>query len=159
MMFTGQNEGGDETGGEQTWLARENLPPLVETKTGEEEDEVVFKERAKLFRFDQQTSQWKERGIGDFKILFNPSYKIYRIVMRREQVLKVCANHIITPSMKLLPNGEKAWMYVAGDRSEGELVIEKLTVRFKNPEIAMQFKDAMDDVQCKAAELEKSGGN
>ena len=40
MMFTGQNEGGDETGGEQTWLARENLPPLVETKTGEEEDEV-----------------------------------------------------------------------------------------------------------------------
>ena len=68
------------------------LPDLVEVKTGEEEDEVLFSHRAKLFRWND--NQWKERGLGDMKILKNKEGKA-RVVMRREQVLKICANHFI----------------------------------------------------------------
>jgi hypothetical protein len=41
--------------------------PEVETKTGEEDEDVVFSERAKLYRLDNK--QWKERGVGNMKIL------------------------------------------------------------------------------------------
>ena len=43
--------------------------PEVEVKTGEEEEDVVYSHRAKLFRYDLDTTQWKERGIGEMKIL------------------------------------------------------------------------------------------
>lgn len=45
------------------------LPDHVEIKTGEEDEDIIYCQRAKLFRFDQPTKQWKERGIGDLKIL------------------------------------------------------------------------------------------
>lgn len=79
------------------------FPSQVETKSGEEDEEILFKERGKLYRWDRTLCQWKERGIGDIKILFHPTKHSYRILMRREQVLRVCANHIITQGMELQP--------------------------------------------------------
>lgn len=52
------------------------LPDKIEVKTGEEEEEVLYCHRAKLFRFNQ--GEWKERGIGDIKILRMPSNKKLR---------------------------------------------------------------------------------
>lgn len=43
------------------------LPDKVEVVTGEEDEELLYTHRAKLFRL--VTGEWKERGIGDFKIL------------------------------------------------------------------------------------------
>ena len=45
------------------------MPNLVEVTTGEEDEEVVYSQRAKLFRYDKPSKQWKERGVGDLKIL------------------------------------------------------------------------------------------
>lgn len=50
--------------------------------------EVIFSNRAKLYRYDGPTKQWKERGVGDFKILYDPEKKKYRLIQRREMVLK-----------------------------------------------------------------------
>ena len=36
---------------------------------GEEEEKAVFAYRAKLFRFDGDANQWKEKGLGEMKIL------------------------------------------------------------------------------------------
>jgi len=41
----------------------------VEVKTGEEVEEQVFKMRAKLFKFDPESKEWKERGTGDVRLL------------------------------------------------------------------------------------------
>lgn len=43
------------------------LPDKVEVKTGEEDECVLYCHRAKLFRF--VGGEWKERGLGDVKIL------------------------------------------------------------------------------------------
>lgn len=54
------------------------LPDAIVVSTGEEEESVVFNERAKLFRYDSSTKEWKERGIGELKVLFHPENKTYR---------------------------------------------------------------------------------
>ena len=52
--------------------------------------------RAKLFRFAKDSNEWKERGTGDVKFLKHKRTLKTRIVMRRDQTLKVCANHYST---------------------------------------------------------------
>lgn len=66
---------------------------MVEVKTGEEVEEQVFKMRAKLFKFDPESKEWKERGTGDVRLLKHKENQKTRLVMRRDKTLKVCANH------------------------------------------------------------------
>ena len=93
------------------------LPDLVDVKTGEEDEETLFTHRGKLYRWNDK--QWKERGLGDMKILKAKNGKC-RILMRREQVHKICANHLIQKEMKLTPMGDKntAWIWSAMDGSD-----------------------------------------
>ncbi|XP_053733056.1 E3 SUMO-protein ligase RanBP2 isoform X1 [Synchiropus splendidus] len=123
--------------------------PEVQTKSGEEDEEILFKERAKLYRWDRALSQWKERGVGDIKILFHPAKRFYRILMRREQVFRVCANHIITKAMELKPMNTSAnsLVWIATDYSDGEGSLEQLAAKFKTPEIAEKFHKTFCDCQ------------
>lgn len=120
----------------------------METKTNEEDEEVLFKIRAKLFRFAKDSSEWKERGTGDVRILQHKESKKVRLVMRRDKTLKVCANHFLTPDMKLSPNigSDRSWVWaVAADISEGEPTAETLAIRFANAENATAFKDKFEE--------------
>ena len=65
----------------------------VDTKTNEELEEQTFKMRAKLFKFDRDSREWKERGTGDVRLLKHNDNGKTRLVMRRDKTLKVCANH------------------------------------------------------------------
>lgn len=56
----------------------------------------LFFSRAKLFRFEKATNEWKERGTGDVRLLQHAETKKIRLVMRRDKTLKVCANHLST---------------------------------------------------------------
>lgn len=69
------------------------LTEKVDTKTNEESEEQVFKMRAKLFKFDRDSREWKERGTGDVRLLKHKENGKTRLVMRRDKTLKVCANH------------------------------------------------------------------
>uniref|UniRef100_A0AAQ5XMZ7 E3 SUMO-protein ligase RanBP2 n=1 Tax=Amphiprion ocellaris TaxID=80972 RepID=A0AAQ5XMZ7_AMPOC len=128
--------------------------PEVETKSGEEDEEILFKERAKLYRWDRDLGQWKERGIGDLKILFHPTKHFYRILMRREQVLRVCANHTISPAMELKPMNASAnaLLWTATDYSDGDGVVEQLAAKFKTPEIAETFKKTFCECQSRVGQ-------
>ncbi|KOB73162.1 putative ran-binding protein [Operophtera brumata] len=68
-----------------------------------------------------------------------------RVVMRREQVLKICLNHALTSDLVYNSKDEKTWLFAANDFSEGELALQKFCIRFSNKEIAMQFKNAIDN--------------
>lgn len=69
------------------------LTEKVEVKTNEESEEQLFKLRAKLFKFVKESSEWKERGTGDVRLLKHKESGKTRLVMRRDKTLKVCANH------------------------------------------------------------------
>ncbi|PFX33905.1 E3 SUMO-protein ligase RanBP2 [Stylophora pistillata] len=126
------------------------LPEKIDVKTGEEDEEVMFSHRAKLYRFVAEDKQWKERGVGDIKLLKNRQSGKLRVLMRRDKVLKVCANHQITTEMKLQPNAgsNRSWVWsTMADFSEGECRAEQLAVRFKSEETAKQFKEKFEECQ------------
>jgi Ran-binding protein 1 len=93
--------------------------------------------RAKLFRLDKDSSEWKERGTGDAKLLQHTKSKKVRLLMRRDKTHKVCANHYLSDEMKLSPNvgSDRSWVYhVVADYSELEPRPEVLAIRFANSE-------------------------
>lgn len=72
--------------------------------------------------------------------------------MRREQVLKICLNHALTPEILFSPKDDKTWLFAANDFSEGELSLQQFCLRFKTKEIALEFKEAIDNARdCKSA--------
>lgn len=50
--------------------------------------------KTKLYRFDQDSGEWKERGIGAAKLLQHKENKKIRMLMRQEKTLKIRANHL-----------------------------------------------------------------
>jgi len=135
------------------------LTEQVDTKTHEEDEDVVFKMRAKLFRFDSTSAEWKERGTGDVRLLGHKETKKIRLVMRRDKTLKVCANHAISTDMNLQPNigSDRSWVWrVAADYAEGEPSAETLAIRFANSDNANQFKEEFDKAKASNAALSAS---
>lgn len=122
----------------------------VEVKTNEENEEVLFKVRAKLFRYNSDSNEWKERGTGDVKFLKHKETSKVRLLMRRDKTLKICANHIISGDYELKPNigSDRSWVYnVTADVSEGEPEAQTLAIRFGNKENADKFKEHFEEAQ------------
>ncbi|KAI0320614.1 ran/spi1 binding protein [Amylostereum chailletii] len=135
------------------------LTEQVETKTNEENEDAIFKMRAKLFRFDAGSNEWKERGTGEVRLLQHKETKKVRLVMRRDKTLKVCANHLVSSEMKLQPNigSDRSWVWkVAADYSESPPTAETLAIRFANSDsesYAGQFKVKFEEAQAGNAKL------
>lgn len=50
--------------------------------------------KCKLYRFDNDAGEWKERGTGKIKLLEDKQSGRVRLLMREEKTLKIRANHI-----------------------------------------------------------------
>lgn len=124
------------------------LPDLIEVKTGEEEEDSKFSHRAKLLRYDATTKEWKERGIGEMKVLVNKkdSSKA-RLLMRREQIFKLCCNMSITKELEFKKMNGTTYSFAGQDFSENEIHPEFLAIKFKTSELVEQFVNAVKDVQ------------
>ena len=70
---------------------------------------------------------------------------MHRILMRRDQVLKLCANHRITTDLTFELFNEKQVRWHAEDYSEGSGRHELLAARFKYPEEAATFKSECEN--------------
>ena len=82
---------GDEEENKQVKL--ENKDNLL---TGTEDEEPIWVNKAKLYRF--RNEKWKERGNGICKILRNKETKKIRFLLRTEKTKKVSANFYIADS-------------------------------------------------------------
>ncbi|KAJ7805342.1 RanBP1 domain-containing protein [Mycena olivaceomarginata] len=139
-------------------FAKEVIKPIqqIEMKTHEEDERVVFKMRAKLFRFDGDAAEWKERGTGDVRLLAHKETLKVRLVMRRDKTLKVCANHVISSYMRLRPiiGSDRSWAWIVlADYSESTPTLETLAISFANSHNAAQFKTVFEAGQKKNATL------
>ncbi|KAL9896692.1 E3 SUMO-protein ligase RanBP2-like [Glossina fuscipes fuscipes] len=124
------------------------LPDVVEVNTGEENEIVLFEHRAKLLRFDNKAGEWKERGLGNIKLLQDKDdINKLRLLMRREQVHKLCCNQRVNKDTAFTYMKNTALSWAGQDFSDNELVVEMLTVRFKTPEVCKQFLKALNEAQ------------
>ena len=128
----------------------------VEVKTHEEDEEVTFKMRCKLFRFTETLlnkgsgkKEWIERGVGEVKLLKHRENSMIRVLMRQEKTMKIIMNHVVDPRIALEPNvgSDRSWVWSAFDFSDGDLVEEIFAIRFGNAENATKFKDAFAAAQ------------
>ena len=120
----------------------------VEVKDGEEDERVVFKMRAKLFRFEKATTEWKERGTGPARLMQHKESKKVRLLMRRDKTLKICANHMVDKELELKPmQNDRTWCWNApNDFAEEEARAEMLAIRFANADNANKFKAMWEKV-------------
>jgi Ran-binding protein 1 len=128
----------------------------VDVKSGEEEEEVLFGVRAKLFIYGETMldvgtgkKSWRERGIGEARILRHKEHQRLRLLMRQEKTMKVIANHAMDPRIKLEPNvgSDRSWVWSAFDFAEGALVETVFALRFADSDIAQEFKTKFIECQ------------
>jgi len=133
----------------------------VDVVSGEEEEEVVYSHRGKLFLYGETlldvgsgNKSWKERGIGDIRILKHREHQRMRVLMRQEKTMKVIVNHALDPRITLEPNAgsDRSWVWSAFDFASGELVETVFAIRFADSDIANNFKKVFEEKQ---AEMEK----
>ncbi|PON51110.1 Talin [Parasponia andersonii] len=110
----------------------------VTVSTGEEEEDPILDlyGKAKLYRYDKEGNQWKERGAGTVKLLKHKESGKVRLVMRQSKTLKICANHLVHSTMTVQEHSgnEKSCVWHASDFADGELKEELFCIRFASIE-------------------------
>ncbi|RDX83218.1 Ran-binding protein 1-like b, partial [Mucuna pruriens] len=104
--------------------------------------------KAKLYRFDKEGNQWKERGGGNVKLLKHKVTGKVRLVMRQSKTLKICANHLVHRSLTVQEHSgnEKSCVWHASDFADGELKDELFCIRFPSVENCKTFMTTMQEV-------------
>ncbi|CAA3001718.1 ran-binding 1 homolog c-like [Olea europaea subsp. europaea] len=120
----------------------------VAVTTGEENEDILLDLKAKLYRFDKEGSQWKERGVGTLKLLKHKESGKIRLVMRQNKTLKICANHLVLPTMTVQEHqgNDKSCVWHAADFADGELKEETFAIRFASVENCKSFKDKIEEI-------------
>merc|ERR1712072_959259 len=125
---------------------------LQQVCSGEDDEDIVHKVRAKVFRFgaDVKGEQcWKERGKGDLKLLKNKENGKVRVLLRVDKTRKIRLNHFLYAEYELKPNptNDLAWVYAATDFSDESPEESKICVKFGSVENAAAFKEQWDAVR------------
>lgn len=120
----------------------------VAVTTGEENEDAILDLKAKLYRFDKDGNQWKERGAGSVKLLKHKETGKVRLVMRQSKTLKICANHLVLPTMSVQEHAgnDKSCVWHAADYSDGELKDELFCIRFGSVENCKKFMETVTEV-------------
>jgi len=123
-------------------------------KTNIDDEEIIFKSNAKMYRFDE-TEGWKDRGVGELKFLKNKNNGKIRIKMVRDKILKLCANHFLTPQMELelSPTNDRTWIYTTQcDYSYEKPERVTIGIKFSTKELCNNFYEKFEE--CKKSLLD-----
>nr|XP_027199847.1 E3 SUMO-protein ligase RanBP2-like [Dermatophagoides pteronyssinus] len=121
------------------------LPENYVHITGEENEEVIYKERAKLYRYIKETNEFKERGVGEMKILRKRDTDNYRLLMRRDNVFKIICNHQITEHLRLKERTINSFIWGCKDFSENPNGEDQIfVIKFKDETRRNAFQQAVE---------------
>jgi len=140
----------------QGWTPSITLEVCGSIETGEEGEREIYSQRSKLYRF--RDGEWKERGLGEARLLKNKSTGRVRFLLRQEKTGKIAANFFVInhkPYCDLRPNAdsEKIWVWCAQDFSDGEANVEEFALKFSSVDLAGKFKEAFEDAKTQNGEV------
>ncbi|ORM40688.1 Ran-specific GTPase-activating protein [Babesia sp. Xinjiang] len=138
---------------EGNWNTRKVEVKEIKVVTGEEDEEIFWQQRSKLYRFAPDTDGelvWKERGLGESKLLRHKTTGKIRFLLRQDKTLKVVANHYVleTDSLcKLRPNigSDKIWVWTANNTYDDETKVEQMALKFGQIDQAKLFKEKFEE--------------
>ncbi|KAK2198053.1 bifunctional Ran binding domain/Ran binding protein RanBP1-like/Ran-specific GTPase-activating protein 1 [Babesia duncani] len=144
---------------EGDWKARKVEVKEIHVETGEEDEDIFWQQRSKLYRWATDTDGngvWKERGLGESKLLKHKTTGKIRFLLRQEKTLKIVANHYVVSIgglCQLTPNigSDKIWVWTANNHCDDEPKIEQMALKFAQVEQAQLFKQKFQE----ACELNK----
>lgn len=84
-------------------------------------------------------------------------FLLHSVLMRREQIHKICLNHLLTAEIEYKPKDPKSWQFIANDYTDGNLELDNFSLRFKTEEIAKEFKKTVDDIRASVLEPNVNG--
>merc|ERR1719354_1187669 len=119
------------------------LKPIVSLQetavdSGDQSDEIVFEEISKVYRLSKDPQEWKERGHGDLRITKNVEHNKFRIIQRDQVTQKLRVHQIISEGMEVGP-------------FEGKPELFSFCAKFKTPEIAARFEEAVTNAIAQTA--------
>ncbi|XP_063901164.1 uncharacterized protein LOC135120757 [Zophobas morio] len=117
------------------------------TQPSYSDETELFKARAKLWRYDMKSSDWKERGTGEIKLIKSNKNGLTRALMLRDKTFTVCCNYYLTPEMKLEVHCShpKTWIYtVLADFSDNVCKTEVHAIRFLTVDVANLFLETFN---------------
>jgi len=134
---------------EGNWTTPQVEIKEVEVVTGEEKEETFWKHRAKLYRWGKEgsaTGEWKERGLGEAKLLRHKDTGKIRFLLRQEKTLKIVANHYVLQVeefCRLIPNvsSDRIWVWTVNDSADDEVKLQQFALKFGQVEQANIFKE------------------
>ena len=114
---------------------------------GENDEHILFSERAKLYHFDLSINQLAQRGIGELMIVQHKLTNLCRILMLADDELDICVNHPLTRQLELKPHPGIPYAYIWSvlDFARGEAKYETFCVKFHSDEQGRKFVRIFDE--------------
>eukprot|EP00033_Pygsuia_biforma_P004042 GCRY01004428.1.p1 GENE.GCRY01004428.1~~GCRY01004428.1.p1 ORF type:complete len:318 (-),score=45.36 GCRY01004428.1:9-878(-) len=110
---------------------------IIETKTGEEDEELLFVSKAKLFTLDKESRSWKECGVGKIKLNCSKLNQKARLIMRTEETLRLILNTPLFQEFSLQKADAKGLQFTA---YEDKLFVHYF-LKFPSADLCQEFAD------------------
>ena len=104
------------------------------------DEKKVYEQRAKVFKLDTESKQYKQQGLGDLRIMVDKTTNKSRIVLY-DACGRLMVNLNLYKGITFNREGKKAVAFVASTADEGPA---KYMVRVKNTELADALKEAFE---------------
>lgn len=130
--------------------AKVKVPGVVQqaqVTTGEEDEDTIYQTKAKLLVLDAASGNWKERGVGTFRINMKEeeTKKVLqtRLVMRTDSVYRVILNLLLFQGMKVFIMQDKFVRFAGFETSHKEdgtpeTKLISFALKLSNPSVAKE---------------------
>ena len=137
------DDSGNEGGAEEA--ENEAQVSLMDSRPGEEHEEVLFEARAKLMKWDGEDKEWKSMGVGPFRILKHKETAKIRMVLRSDPNAAIILNSAVQNGITYKVGGDGgkgAAIKFADVTSTGSF--ESRILKVKTPELAQKVSEILE---------------